>query len=108
MKRRLRNLQNDINKKRKQNEKDPILAFNRLVSRMKRYQYQNTFEEIPNEFVYDSSCETSIRIQYLVIFYTMDKTFVWAGKTSLERKNLVVDDQTLTIFIARNDFIHNI
>ena len=103
MKRRLRNLRNDINKKKKQNETDPVLAFNRFVLCMKRYQDENIFEEIPDEFVYDSSCEISIQIQHLVNFYTMDKTFVWAGKTSFERKDLVVDDQTLTIFIPRND-----
>ena len=44
-----------------------------------------------------------IKIQHLINFYTLEKTFVWGGKTALERKEVVVNDETLTIFIPRND-----
>ena len=103
MKRKLRKLRNDINTKRKQNQQDPVLTFKRLISCMKRYQDLNIFDSIPDEFVYDSSNEMSIKIQHLINFYTLEKTFVWGGKTALERKEVVVNDETLTIFIPRND-----
>ena len=102
MKRKLRNLRNDINTKRKENQNDPVSAFNRFVFCMKRFQDDDLFGHIPNEFVYDSSCEISIRIQHLINFYTLNKTFVWAGKADFERKELLVNDDTLTIFIPRN------